>query len=898
MKRRKKANILIYTLLLSALCMSGVPVSSSEVHAVGTQDAATEKPAGNEDVLNSLFGGKKDSQEGKGQDGKQTSERQNQEEVVKQVVEADYFDVLRQWEQAGIKAASGIEREVLPSDFFVQGSRPSLIAAAGSKGYDTSVFQWDETTPELTFHVQVPQDGMYNVRVDYYPLTNKVISIERGIRINGQYPYFQARQFELSKYWKNSRYPFDQDLLGNDVLPDQEMIAGWRTQEVEGPASADDRPLLFYLKAGDNEVTLPYVSEQILLGRIVIASPETVPSYADYRAKFGAEAALKQMVTVEAENIWMKNEPFIRAQSDGDPSAVPFSSESLQLNALGGDSWQISGQNVTWKFNVPQDGSYRIAMKYKQMEITSDANTDMPVYRSLRIDNELPFEEMRQVAFPYAKSWNNLVLADAQDKPYLYYLTAGEHTLTLTANDAPYRETILATKNVMKGVNDFIIQLKMATGNTQDANRDWDLTDQIPDAAERLEQYAEELEEQNVKLTALIGSTTDASKSMKISAQILRNLAKDPDTIPYKSSRLSGGSGSVMQLLGKTLAKLPNQPLTLDRFYVYSDEKLPSAKAGFLSRVKANMSVFFGSFTKDYAKINDNGNDALQIWVNRPRQFVMTMQQLANEDFTKKTGIKVSFSLMPDETKLILANAAGNAPDVALSINTSTPFNLAVRDTLTDLRQFADYDEIANRFAPGTMLPYQFNGGAYALPESQDFWVLFYRKDILDALNLDVPDTMEDVKRLLPDLQRYGLNFFDPLAQTGGNKQLWLTSPFIFQHGGELFTEDGSKTAIDSEEAIAGIKEMTDLFTVYNLPLNVPVFYTISATGVCRSAFQISRLTFNSCLQHRKLADCGKSLRCPASRTRKGSSRDGLPVPRRHRSYLRTVSARMRLGSC
>lgn len=825
MKRRIAAIILISSLLLGAVGMSGMPASPSAVHAVGKEDAEADTVTSNEDVLDALFGGKNDGQDESRDNGQQTGGTERQEEVVKQVVEADYFDVLRQWEEAGIRAASGIEREVLPTDFTVQGSKAQLTAAADSKGYDTPVFLWDERTAEVSFHVQVPQDGLYQMKIDYYPLTDKVIAIERGIQIDGKYPYFQARQFELPKYWKNSRYPFDKDLLGNDVLPDQEMIPGWRTQEVENPASADDRPLLFYLKAGDNVVTLRYVSEPILLGRVVIASPETVPSYAEYRAQYGSEPAPAHLETVEAENIWMKNEPFIRAQADGNPSAVPFSSENLLLNALGGDSWQVSGQSATWKFRVPKEGNYRIAIKYKQNEMTSESGTDMPVYRSIRIDGALPFEEMRQVAFPYESDWSNLTLADAKGDPYLFHLTAGEHTLTLTADDAPYRETILAIKDVMKGVNEFIIQLKMATGNTQDANRDWDLTDQMPDAAARLAGYAEKLEEQNEKLASRIGHMTDASKSMEISARILRDLAKDPNEIPYKSSRLSGGSGAVMQLLGKTLAKLPNQPLTIDRFYVYSDKKLPSSKASFLSRMKANLAVFFGSFTKDYAKINDNGNDALQVWVNRPRQYVMTMQQLANEDFTKKTGIKVSFSLMPDETKLILANAAGHSPDAALSVNTSTPFNLAVRDTLTDLRQFPDYEQIVKRFAPGTMLPYQFNGGTYALPETQDFWVLFYRKDILDALNIPVPDTMEDVKRILPDLQRYGLNFYDPLAQTGGNKQIWLTMPFIYQHGGELFTEDGSKTAIDSENAIAGIKEMTDLFTVYNLPLNVPVFY-------------------------------------------------------------------------
>jgi ABC-type glycerol-3-phosphate transport system substrate-binding protein len=826
MKRRIAAVIWIGSLLLGAVCMSGTPASPpSAAYAVGKESAEADTAAGNEDVLDALFGGKKDSRADSRDQGPQAGGTPKQEEAAKQVVEADYSDVLQRWEKDGIRAVPGIEREVQPSDFTVRGSKAPLTSAADSKGYGTPVFLWDERTADVSFHVQVPQDGLYQIKIDYYPLTDKVISIERGVQTNGEYPYFQARQFELPKYWKNDRYPFDKDLLNNDVLPDQQMIPGWRTQEVEAPASADDRPLLFRFKSGDNEVTLHYVSEPILLGRIAVESPVPVPNYAEYRASLAAEPAPAALETVEAENLAMKNEPFIRAQADGDPSAVPFTSDSLRLNALGGDSWQIGGQSVTWKFEVPHDGDYRIALKYKQNEITSDTGTDLPVYRSLRIDGALPFEEMRQVAFPYTTAWTNLVLADGHGEPYLFRLTAGEHTLTLTADVAPYRPTILAVQNVMQGVNDFMIQLKMATGNTEDANRDWDLTDQIPDAAERLGRYADTLEKQNELLTQRVGGPTDESKQMKISAQILRDLAKDPNTIPYKTSRLSGGSDSVMQLLGKTLAKMPNQPLTLDRFYVYSDKKPPGTQAGFFSRLKANLSVFFGSFTKDYAKINDNGKDALQIWVNRPRQYVMTMQQLANEDFTKKTGIKVSFSLMPDETKLILANAAGNSPDAAMSINTTTPFNLAVRNTLTDLSKFPDFDQVVKRFAPGQMLPYEFNGGTYALPETQDFWVLFYRKDILDALNIPVPDTMEDVKRILPDLQRYGLNFYDPMAQTGGYKPIWLTSPFIYQHGGDLFTADGSKTAIDSENAIAGIKEMTDLFTVYNLPLNVPSFY-------------------------------------------------------------------------
>src|SRR5690606_25395460 len=56
-------------------------------------------------------------------------------------------------------------------------------------------------------------------------------------------------------------------------------------------------------------------------------------------------------------------------------------------------------------------------------------------------------------------------------------------------------------------------------------------------------------------------------------------------------------------------------------------------------------------------------------------------------------------------------------------------------------------------------------------------------------------------------------------------KSFATTMPFIMQHGGELYTEGALGTALDSEAAIAAMTLMTDLFTVYALPLEVGSFY-------------------------------------------------------------------------
>jgi ABC-type glycerol-3-phosphate transport system substrate-binding protein len=234
----------------------------------------------------------------------------------------------------------------------------------------------------------------------------------------------------------------------------------------------------------------------------------------------------------------------------------------------------------------------------------------------------------------------------------------------------------------------------------------------------------------------------------------------------------------------------------------------------------------------DYTRISPVDDEALQVWVNRPRQHVMLMQQLANQEFTAKTGIKVSLSLMPNEQKLILANASGKSPDVAMGVNEKFPYELALRGALTDFSQFPDVNRVLKQFAPGAMMPFMFDGGIYALPETQNFWVLYYRKDILDALKLKVPDTWDDVIEMLPALQRYGMNFYVPLADANALKSFSMTAPFIYQQGGELFSPDGTRTAIDSEEALKGFKLMTNIFTVYDMPLQVPSFYNHFRDGV------------------------------------------------------------------
>lgn len=171
------------------------------------------------------------------------------------------------------------------------------------------------------------------------------------------------------------------------------------------------------------------------------------------------------------------------------------------------------------------------------------------------------------------------------------------------------------------------------------------------------------------------------------------------------------------------------------------------------------------------------------------------------------------------------ANAAGNAPDIATGINYAIPFEHAIRGAIVDLTQFDDFKEIATRFSSGLLMPAAIGNGIYALPETMNFWVLYYRTDVFEKLGLTVPNTMQDVMDLLPELQTRGLNFYYPTAGMLKMRNFNGTTPLLFQNGASIYSDYLGKCALNSEEAINGFTMLTELFTLYNIPVDVPNFY-------------------------------------------------------------------------
>jgi ABC-type glycerol-3-phosphate transport system substrate-binding protein len=451
------------------------------------------------------------------------------------------------------------------------------------------------------------------------------------------------------------------------------------------------------------------------------------------------------------------------------------------------------------------------------------------------VDGEVPFAEAAVCMIPATRRFEALALGDARG-PFEVHLAAGEHTVSLEVESSRLLPLLEVAQEVMAGIRELAVGIRKVTGGSLDRYRDWSLADHLPDLAGRLIRWADALDlahDQAAPYLSVDGrARSRETLNLRLATRALRDLAQRPDEIPRHMTRLSEGSGSAAEILGDLVAQLQSQPLTLDALYLAGSEaRVPRPGLPWHRRLLEGIRRIVTSFGRAAYVTKDSGTQNLRVWVNRPRQYVTLIQSMTDRDFSRKTGVDVTFSLMPEETKLILANAAGRQPDAVLGLASWLPFDLGVRGAAADLRRLPGFGRVIDRFSPGALLPFVIGDQVVALPETQDFWVLFYRRDILSALGLGVPDTWDDVKAMLPVLQRYGMSLYLPIAAAGAFKTFPTTAPFIYQTGGDFYTQDVTRTAIDSEAALEGVRLMTELFTLYSLPLSTPNFYASFRNG-------------------------------------------------------------------
>ncbi len=137
---------------------------------------------------------------------------------------------------------------------------------------------------------------------------------------------------------------------------------------------------------------------------------------------------------------------------------------------------------------------------------------------------------------------------------------------------------------------------------------------------------------------------------------------------------------------------------------------------------------------------------------------------------------------------------------------------------MVDLSKLPGYDEVVAPFYDSALTSSRYNGGVYALPETQEFSVLFYRKDVLDELGLPVPNSWDELIALLPTIQGNNMSVGVPYPDIT-TVDMSILNSMIYQQGGQIYDERGVKTMIDNENGVAAFKQYTSLYNDYGLPV-------------------------------------------------------------------------------
>ena len=700
-------------------------------------------------------------------------------------------------------------------------SRTEPLYSEAAAGYTLPVYAGEaqETACDVTVMagekaqvtVQAPEDGQYEIWLTYQNATESTLATELVLRVDDALPFYELRRVKLNSLWvvEDSQIPVDR--YGNEIAPTPSAAKVEQSVGVTDSTGRIDRPFLFELKAGEHVLSLECQDSGAHISSVSLRAPAAVPAYE------GQTAAGSAMIVIEGENIASRSKSSIRGAAEFNAVLTPYSTEHRVINHLDGASFDTAGDTVSYTFEAAQEGWYMLDLHYRQ-----SVKADFPVFVDILLDGQLPSEAARNVPVDYASGFQDATVK-AGDAPQTFYLTAGEHTLSLRLNASLLTPVYEMIDRVLGEINSLSLEITRLSGGSPDQYRSYNVREYIPDIEDRLNGWSDDCAAavEYVKQFSSTGSGS-AFSSLTLCADQLRRLAEKPEDLPRRLTELSTGSNSASRMLAQQLQDMANNDLAIDQIIFYqADASLPD-RIGFLASAGKSAERFVTSFSsQDYAA--GTGKDGhLQVWMGRSRQYVELVQNLIDVEFTPATGIEVDISLMPDANKLVLANAAGTAPDVVLSLQYVVPSYLNIRGALYDLTQFPDFGEVAQRFSAGLFIPYTLGEGVYAMPETVNFWVLFYRKDVLEALSIEVPDSMEEVKLILPELQRRNMNFYFPTAGMGGMKVFPGTLPLILQSGGSIYADTIGDTTLDSDNSLKGFREMTELFTVYNMPTDVP----------------------------------------------------------------------------
>lgn len=713
-------------------------------------------------------------------------------------------------------------------DLFDYASSGKVEVYTNYEGTDKALFT--DTDSSVSFHVQVPQTGYYNLYMEYLIPESRGVAAERGVRINGEFPFEDAQNITFTRIWTDGG-EVKTDNQGNQIRPTQIEVYDWQSSCFEDDMGYITEPYRFYLEKGDNEITLEAENEPMIIRKFMVAPVSVIQSYEEYVAKYpdisdqAMTAGYIQMI--QGEDSTLRSESSLYAKYDrSSPTTYPNSVTNTVLNYVGGDTWRSSGQWIEWEFEVPEDGYYNIMIKGRQNYSRGSVSS-----RTVYIDGEIPFSEMKEISYAYSNDWECKDLADENGVPYNFYLTKGTHTIRLEATLGGVGPILEELEDSTYRVNQIYRKILVYTGANPDRYRDYYIEANYPEVMEAMELESKRLFKIVDDTVSYSGQKADNIAAAQTVAQQMERFCEKPNKITLEFTTFKDN----ITALGTASLNMSETKLDIDYLVVSGTGVTPKKdKANIFTKLWHETKSFFASFFVDYNSVGDvydeSGDDeVVKVWILTGRDQGTILKSMVDDTFTPESGVKVNVEIV-DPTALLNAVLAGRGPNVVLSVGADQPVNYALRGAAEDITQFNDWEEVLSHYTPSSYEQYGLDGHIYAIPETQTFNVMFYRKDVLEEMGLEVPDTWQELIEMLPTIQGNNLSVGIPTAAGSSSTttattavasnvpDLSLYFTLLYQYGGDMYNEMGTKTTVDDEAGIRAFDDYVRYFNDYGLP--------------------------------------------------------------------------------
>ena len=718
--------------------------------------------------------------------------------------------------------------EVLGKDYDPASVTDAQITVTTGDG-ENDVMQWANQEGSVSWTVNIPETGVYNIKMIYEALESNTNDVEFSLLIDGESPYATASRITLSKRWINES-EIKQDSRQNDIRPGQISTPCWQETPLEDIDGLFNEPLEFYMEAGEHTITFESEKAEFAVKSFTFYQYEapaayTAPSDSDLTQAQG------QKITLEGETAAYKSSRTLYPTSDKSSyltsSANGSSPTKTRYNTIGSGSWTQSTQTVTWEFNVDKAGYYKIGIRGRQ-----DQMRGMYSNRRLYVNGEVPCLEANQIKFYYDTDWSITTPKSENGDDLYFYLQAGTNTISLEAVPGEIGEIMGDLDELVYNINSYYRQIRQITGPDPDEYNNYMIDTAIPSIVPDFKEYAKTLRDKKAEIEKLSGSGGTEAETLEKMAIVLDKCIKKPDLIPEMMSQIKDNITSVSSFVNQ----YREQPLEVDMIEVAtSDQDFTSCDKSFFGSLGFGFKGFIGSFFEDYNALSDEDESAMECWVMLGRDNAEALQQLISSEYNPTAKTKINLKLV--QGGIVEATFAGKGPDLALFMGGDFPIQLAARGVLTDLTTFSDFDEVKTRFADDATVLYQYNGGTYGLPCDQTFPMLFYRSDILSEYGIDPAtdlNTWDGLLNCLPTLQRNYLEvglILPVMTSTGGTTQVSaITEPgntfamLLLQQGLNYYNEEQTKTTFDTQEAVNAFDTWTKFYTTYSFQQTYDAF--------------------------------------------------------------------------